>query len=132
MVHPNDLQGTPFDRWALARLIVGRDLEGQGRRVSPRFRELVRQLECTPTEGRQQVWDDHLAALPEGDSRALLDAVAEANPHDPPPEEDGWGRPFAYKLPPVEPFPLDVFPPAVVRLILEAAKAIGCPPDYVA
>jgi hypothetical protein len=33
-------------------------------------------------------------------------------------------------MPPVEPFPIDVFPPCVARLVTEGANAIGCPPDF--
>ncbi len=37
-----------------------------------------------------------------------IEAVAAVNPDGPAPEDDGWGQPLAFKLPPVEPFPLDV------------------------
>lgn len=47
------------------------------------------------------------------------------------PEEE-WDSPFLHESAPAPPFPYDVFPEPIIRLIREGAEAVQCPADYFA
>jgi len=106
------------------------DLNGEIRRASGPLRPLIERMAQASEEEREGIWEEHLAALPEEDSNALIGAVAEANPGDPAPDDDGWGAPELEKPVPVEPFPVDIYPETVARLIHQGARSIGCAPDF--
>jgi Protein of unknown function (DUF3987) len=58
--------------------------------------------------------------------------LLEAAPDEPETELSPTGKtPIATNLP-VEPFPIDVFPKPLARLVKEASAALPCPPEYVA
>ncbi len=127
-----DVSPTPYDVWVFAKARAGHPINGEARRVSGTHRELAQRLAEADVEDRDRAWDAHLCTLPEAEAGAWIEAVAAVNPDGPAPEDDGWGQPLAFKLPPVEPFPLDVYPAAAVRLIHQGATSIGCPADFLA
>ncbi len=128
---PNaDVSPAPYDAWVFAKSLAGHHVNGEVQRVSGAHRELARRLAEADVEDRDRAWDAHLCTLPEAEAGAWIEAVAAVNPDGPAPEDDGWGQPLAFKLPPVEPFPSDVYPLPVARLIRQGAQAIGCPADY--
>ncbi len=130
---PNaDVSPAPYDAWVFAKARAGHPINGEARRVSGTHRELARRLAEADVEDRDRAWDAHLSTLSEAEAGAWIEAVAAVNPDGPAPEDDGWGQPLAFKLPPVEPFPLDVYPAAAVRLIRQGATSIGCPADFLA
>jgi hypothetical protein len=49
-------------------------------------------------------------------------------PHPEGPADD---KPLAVRAEPVEPFPMDVFPAPLARLIREGAEALPCPPEFI-
>jgi hypothetical protein len=58
---------------------------------------------------------------------------AEKSDPQPLPDANPWEPPIPLsELPPVEPFPIDIFPQRLVGFIAEATTALGCPPDYLA
>ena len=118
-----------YDAWFLARTRTGHALDGLAGRVSEPNRPLAGRLADAPAEDRAKLWDDHIATLPDGVVDAWIEAVAAANPDDPPPEDELWGQPLSFKLPPVEPFPLEVYAAPSARMARHVAKAIGCPVD---
>jgi hypothetical protein len=84
---------------------------------------------------------DFLAAG--GTKEQLLNLALEAVPfqgdawkepktkHKPGPGEQAWEKPIPLsELPPVLPFPLDVFPYYAREFARQGAVALGCPPDY--
>jgi hypothetical protein len=126
---------TPYDAWHLACLIAGVDPESKGgdlRRTSPRLQEIARRLAGAPDDELDATWNAYVEGLDAAERAALEKGVLEADPSEAAPEEDVWGQPLVFVLPPVEPFPLDVYPPAAVRLIEAGARSIGCPPDLLA
>ena len=125
-----------YDAWVFARLMFGHDLEGEQALVTASSRPLVDHLAGLPIEGRQAAWDAFVEDDPHGE--AWVEAVAAIDPEAEAPEADpveaggGWGPLRMGGLPAVEPFPVDVFPESVRRLVVEASAAIGCDPDLVA
>jgi hypothetical protein len=119
-----------YDAWYFARALAGRPLEGLTRGVSPTHRPVAERLAEVPPDGRASAWEGSLAAITEQEAEARTQAIASINPDDPPPEDQTWGQPLAFKLPPVVEFPLDVFPEPVRRLVLQVARAINCPLDF--
>jgi hypothetical protein len=93
-----------YDAWFLARACAGHALDPEDRRISAPIRPLARRMAEVPDGGRKRVWDDHLTQLPRSEADARVEAVAAADPEGPPPEDDGWGQPLAFELPPVEGF----------------------------
>jgi hypothetical protein len=91
-------------------------------------RPLAKRLTDSPAGDRAKLWEDHLATLSKDAADAWIEAVAAANPDDPPP--DDWGHPLSFKLPPVEPFPTNVYPESAARMVRHVAGAIGCPRDF--
>lgn len=122
----------PRDAWFFAKARAGHVLEPDDRLISTSNRPLARLMAETSVEGREQVWDEHLSNLPEPIATAWVEAVIAFNPADPPPEDNTWGQPLSFKLPPVEPFPLDIYPAPVAQLVRYGARSIGCPPDFLA
>ena len=122
----------PCDAWVFAKALAGQDVEAETNRVSVPNRPLAKRVAVSPIEGRGQVWNNHLAMLSEVVAEAWIEAVVAINPDDPAPEDETWGQPLSFKLPPVEPFPLDIYPAPVVRLIRQGSKAINCPLDFLA
>jgi len=124
----------PFDAWVLARLMAGDPVNGELARVSGAGRALAERLSGLPPGGRRAAWDAHLEDIPDAD--AWIEAVAAADPAgeapDAPEAGDGWGPLRLVERPPVVPFPVDVFPEPVRRLVFQGAEAIGCPPDFLA
>ena len=47
-------------------------------------------------------------------------------------DENGWSLPTLNEMPDVPPFPVEIFPEPVARLIIEGSDAIGCPRDFLA
>ena len=120
-----------YDAWVFARLIVGHALNGELAAVSAWNRPLADRLAGLPPDGRRRAWDAHLEDVQDGD--AWIVAVAAVDPEAEAPEVvDGWGPLRLEELPPVEPFPVDVFTAPVQRLVLQGAEAIGCPVDFLA
>ena len=50
---------------------------------------------------------------------------------DPPPEGHGDDERLTVRTEPVEPFPVDVFPVPLARVIREGAEALPCPPEFI-
>ena len=133
LLSPRGLVPLPSsDAWAIARARSGHLVEADLRRVSEPNRPFVQRLLKAPFEERDQLWNEHLQTLDGDTGDDWIEAVAAINPDDPAPEDENWGQPLSFKLPPVEPFPLSIFPAPVARLIADGAKAIGCPPDFLA
>jgi Protein of unknown function (DUF3987) len=123
----------PFDAWVLGLALAGQIVGNHALNVSLPNRQLAIRLTNASVEERKQIWDDHLDTLDPEEADAWIEAVAAVNPNESAPaEDDSWGQPFAFKLPPVEPFPVDVYPVLVRRLIEQGAIAVGCPPDFFA
>jgi Protein of unknown function (DUF3987) len=123
---------SPRDAWFFAKALVELALEPEDRLISRPNRTLARLLAETPADGRKQIWEEHLSTLPESEADAWIEAVTAINPADPPPEDDTWRQPLAFKLPPVEAFPLETYPAPVAHLIRHGARSIGCPLDFLA
>ena len=85
-----------------------------------------------PLRVGNKIWNEHIATLVEAEANAWIEATAAVDPSDPPPEDDSWGQPLAFKLPPVEPFPLESTRPSLAHLIRHGARSIGCPLDFLA
>ena len=122
----------PYDVWLIAQALSGKDTDASDPRISIRNRAVARLIAETPDAGREQAWDELLQNLSVPEASAWIAAVSGVNPADPPPEDDTWGQPLAFKLPPVEPFPLEIFPAPVADLIRHGARSIGCPLDFLA
>jgi hypothetical protein len=122
-----------FDAWVLAKALAGHTLNGEVSKVTEANRPIAERLATAPIEERKSVWDAHLATLEDERADELSVAVARSDPNDlPPATDDDWDEPFAFRLPPVEPFPLDVYPVQVGFLIEQGAVAVGCSPDFLA
>jgi hypothetical protein len=127
---PQNQSATPLDAWCIARLTAGKTHDQPIGRVSASVRTLVQQLADAPLESRAQVWEDFTSGLPEEVAVDLLSAVVAVNPDDPAPEDDGWETPRLEKPVHVNPFPVEIYPEPVERLVRQGAKAIGCPADF--
>lgn len=125
----------PYDAWILARLRFGHPLNGEVDQVGDLFRLLAKRLAKARPEERETIWRDGLEALPDEEAERLVEAVSRADPESSPPavgEPDEWPPLRLGMLPPVDPFPLDVFPDPVMRIALEASTAVGCDVGMVA
>ena len=126
----------PFDAWAIGRLLTGATLNGELARVSPPYRRIADRLAGLPPADRQSAFGEALQLA--SDAGGIIEAVAGADPSGPPPdpEADGPDEPWPPlrlgEIPEAAPFPIDVLPPPVARLVTAGAEAIGCPPDYLA
>ncbi len=105
----------PYDAWLIAQALSDKDIDASDPRISIRNRAVVRLIAETPYAGREQAWDELLQNLSVPEASAWIAAVSGVNPADPSPEDDTWGQPLAFKLPPVEPFPLETYPAACGR-----------------
>lgn len=120
-----------YDVWVFATLRTGRLLNGEIDRVSDALRLFARRLSEASVEDRERVWAQFLDLMPDAEADALIEAVAMANPDEPPPEGEAWPPLRLGALPPVEPFPDIVLPETVADFVKSASDAIGCPPDFV-
>lgn len=59
-------------------------------------------------------------------------AVARARVEEAESSASSWETPDLDDAPPATPFPLDVFPDGLARLVTEAAETFPCPPDFLA
>ena len=121
-----------YDAWVFARARSGHLVEADLRRVSEPNRSVARRLFKASIQERDEFWNDHLQTLDDTEADAWIEVVAAINPDDPAPEDESWGQPLSFKLPPIDPFPLSVLPAPVARLVVDGAKAIGCAPDFLA
>ena len=119
-----------YDAWVLARVRAGIRLEDGFRKLSGPLVALVKEMDASGPDVREEAWQDHLASLGEKQSESLILAVASANPHNPAPVDESWERPVAFKLPEVQPFPIEILPEPMSRMIREGSRAIGCPVDF--
>ena len=119
-----------LDAWVLARALAGHAVNGELSKVSMANRSIAERLATAAIAERKAVWDEHIASFDDSEADVLIEAVATVGPDDPEPEDDSWGHPCIAKSLPVEPFPVEVYPYAVARLVDSGAKAIGCPPDF--
>jgi len=110
--------------------MAGFSLRDEISRASGPIRPLLERLGEASEKNRESIWNEHIADLSDEEADALVQAVAEVNPRDPAPEDDGWSVPELESPVGVEPFPVDVFPAPVARLVCEGSKAIGCAPDF--
>ncbi len=122
---------TPFDSWTVRRRLCGYPPNGELPNVSAPFRPLVERLDATPLGGRQTILDGFLAGQLNWEDIVAEFASADPSGLAPPPDPTGGWGPLRLCTPPTgEPFPIDVFPLPVARLVTEGAHAIGCPPDF--
>jgi hypothetical protein len=125
----------PYSAWLAARILID-DIPDPDEMelVGGWEREFLETLAAAPSEGRQAALSELVRDRPDGP--AILRSIAEAQPTGPPPTpselSEGWGPLRLGELPPVDPFPIDVFPDPVARLVRDGAKAIGCVPDFLA
>ncbi|HWE36732.1 MAG TPA: AAA family ATPase [Isosphaeraceae bacterium] len=89
------IKPTQIDIYALSRLQIGADLNGEAGRVSPAVGRLAQALAPAGTEAeRGLVWEGFLAGL--DDPAAIFKAMAEVDPHGPAPgTEEEASRPRA-------------------------------------
>ena len=125
------------DAWVIGRLLCDRPISGELAGLSAPWGAIAERLAATPLEDRVRLWGDLTLSMP--DREGIVKAVADVDPEGPQPPPgatveavDSWGPLRVYDPPSVEPFPLDVLPPAVADLAVEGARAIGCPPDFIA
>lgn len=106
--------------------------------VSERFRRIADRLAGLPLDDRQGAWNIFLDG--QADADEIDHAIDRANPFGdaPDPEAgaddggDGWPPLRLAEMPPAEPFPVEVLPDTVARMVRETAEAIGCAPDFAA
>ena len=132
---------TPPDAWVIRRLLCGKPIAPKEfEQICTRFRPIAKRLGGVPIDRRRDIYDAFLDGLE--DREAVVRAVDDADPESPPPElnpiddhdqgDDGWEPIRFTTLPSVEPFPLDVLPPAARRFAEAAASSIGAPVDFAA
>lgn len=141
---------SPRDAWTLARLVAGRDVNGQVDDMAQPFKDVAERMATAPVDGppegtertealaaaRKPIMDEWLADRPDRDE--MVRALADADPDGPPPEAedpggeagDEWGPIRLGSLPPAPPFPLDVLPIPARELAEAAARSIACPVDF--
>ncbi len=141
----------PADAHTLARLLSGYNVNGEIRELSRSLRPMGELLAGVSVEdsltgparqealaaSRLPLWQTMMTARPNREELAA--SVASIDPGNPRPEldaqdddepEDGWGPIRLGALPPAEPFPLRVLPPAARDLAEAAAESIACPVDF--
>lgn len=129
---------TASDAWLLGRIQAHDDVHPeQLDSISSRWKPMARNLAAKPLSDRVAIFQTMLDALPEEEASALETAIDAVDSDGPPPspeaiEVDSWGPLRIGDLPEVEPFPIDVLPPALAELVQEGARSIGCPPDFLA
>lgn len=102
--------------------------------VTLEFSDLTRMFEdlSDGTNDQEHASNDIPNTASDTEQPALNEDIGVGAADDPAPEEASWGPVLSFKLPPVEPFPTDIYPAALFRLIHDEAKAIGCPSDFLA
>jgi hypothetical protein len=81
---------SPFDAWVFSRLLaIDEGLNGELANVSAPFRAIVGYLVSRPLADRLPPWEGYLCGVPDPD--ALVRAIADANPLDPPPPLETLG-----------------------------------------
>jgi len=131
---------TPFDAWLLGRIQAHDDTTPELLdTVSDRWKPMAASLAAKPLGDRVAAFKTMLAALPEDEAAALEAAIDDIDSDGPPPHfepvieaVDSWGPLRIGDPPTVEPFPMDVLPPALADLVAEGANSIGCPRDLIA
>jgi hypothetical protein len=125
---------TPDAAWRIGRLLaLDESVNGDLSALPEPFRPLAELLARTPFGERGRAFDAFLSGRPDRD--AIIRAVAEADPTEPPPAgpsdpADGWDPIRLGELPPAGPFPLDVLSLPARALAEAAAASIGCPVDF--
>jgi hypothetical protein len=130
----------PYNAWTLARLVYGDPADDDRLTALPGpFSAIARRLAGLPPDDRLGCWEAFLDGRDDRDaiSRTLDDVDPDAPSPGPPGDDivgtgDGWGPIDRGLETLVEPFPIDVFPEAIARLVLECEESMGCPPDFVA
>ena len=80
----------PYDAWAIACLIAGKDIDIDYRRISAANRDAVRIIAEASFDDRAGEWKQYVAcALSEAEGDALIKAVAAVNLDDPLLDDDG-------------------------------------------
>src|SRR4051794_21318629 len=123
------------DVLAFARVLSVETLNGELDAISEAFQPIAELLAEVPLADRAAHWERFLDD--EGlDKSAINRAIDDADPLGPMPEDgaeaDGgdWPTVRFGSLPPAAPFPVDVLPGPVARLVIDGADAIGCPRDF--
>jgi hypothetical protein len=80
----------PFDAWTLARLLAGKDVNGEPQTVSERFRRVAEHLAAKPVEARLEAWEGFLCSVPE--PHKVIMTLAEVDPLGLPPELEPLDR----------------------------------------
>jgi hypothetical protein len=75
---------TPFDAWVLARIMADQPINGELADVSEALRPLTERLATTPPDGRLALLEGFQLSL--ADPAALVKALADAKPTEPPPD----------------------------------------------
>ena len=127
----------PHHAWTMRRLISGLPVNGELAELPEPFQAVARRLDALPLEARQMPWEAFLIDLEDRDEiiRTMAAVPYEGDRPEAPPDDetaDDWGPIRLGTLPPAEPFPLDVLPGPMARLVIDGAEAIGCPPDLIA
>jgi hypothetical protein len=78
---------SPRDRWIIARLLSGSEVNGELEHVSDSTRRLCDHLAMIPVKKRPDALAAFLKSVPEPKERELVLALAEIRPEDPAPEE---------------------------------------------
>jgi hypothetical protein len=126
----------PVEAWVLRRLVSGGTVNGELQALDGPFRCLGDRMSGLPLESRHDALEAFLEARNDRDS--IVKAMATVNPQKPAPEPDDddpdgdWPPLRIAALLPVEPFPVDILPEPVSRLVRDGAAAIGCPEDFLA
>jgi Protein of unknown function (DUF3987) len=124
--------------WTLARIVAGLPTNGELAELPEAFQPIARLLAGLPEgDDHQTRFDAFLTGRI--DRVEIIGAMAAVNPKGPRPEAheedepaDDWG-PIRYEpMPPAEPFPIEVFPETMARLVLEGAESLACPHDLIA
>ena len=113
---------TPFDCWLMARVLADQPLDGHVAAMSDPWRVIVERLANLAPEAR----GDAFAAIVgiRDDADEIVKAVAGQDPMGPAPPVDSapsgsdWPPLRLDALPPVDPFPVDVFPDPAARLVI--------------
>lgn len=127
------------DAFAVARLLHGHQLNGAGDRISDQFRPMIERIAAAEVGDREQILDAEVRSIVAPDEAdAFIEAVAAVDPNGAAPEAqveepEPWDSPESggQKIA-ATPFPIDVLPPDLARLVSEGSIALQCPPDYLA
>ncbi|WP_337177679.1 DUF3987 domain-containing protein [Paludisphaera sp.] len=127
------MSATPYDAACLAKLLAAQTLNGELAGVSDRYRPLAERLNTVPGPDRQAFFDQAMAfSWSDEEAAALTRSIADVDPRAPVAHAaaDDWGPILGAELPPVDPFPIDVYPASVAEFVRTTAHSIGCPVDF--